>query len=298
MDLGVYYLMYLCTFAAGFMLGLSILWPRFESKARLVLDLESVGYDPNRKRKANKRSKILGLLDFLAPLNEKISPQFNRSNIEAKLSSAKVSLNMIEFMALKEVFMLALPLMFYIITLKIDIFPMIILAGLGFFFPDLWLRSRLAKRKRQLIKALPETVDILALCVSGGLDFMLAVRWLLEKSEPNPLIEELATVMYEIKMGRSRRDALKDMAKRLDLSDINSFVRTLVQADRMGTPVSEALNLLSEDARNVRFRRGERLARVAPLKLLIPLIFFILPSILIVIGGPIALRFMKMGTSF
>lgn len=301
MDLFIYYLMYFFSFGSGFMLGLSMIFPEFEPKVRLVLDFEDTrdfDYDGKAKPKKGKRSKLFALLNILAPLNEKLVPQFSRSGIEEKLSSAKVPLNMIEFLAIKEVFMFILPLAFYIIALRIDVAWMAGLAVLGFFLPDLWLRNRLISRKRQIIKALPETIDILALCVSGGLDFMLAVRWLIEKSTPNPLIEELSTVMYEMKMGRARRDSLKDMAKRVDLSDVNSFVRTLVQADRMGTPVSEALANLSEDARNVRFRRGERLARTAPLKLMLPLIFFILPSILIVVGGPIALQFFKIGSAF
>jgi len=302
MYLTLSYIMYFFAFGTGFMFSLSILFPAFEPRARLVLDFgapedNSIASGKRRSIKV-KKSKLVSLLDFLLPLNVRLRPHLTRYGIEEKLSSAKVPLTMIEFLAVKEAFMFILPLLFYIITLKVDIQWMVILAVFGFFLPDFWLRQKLIKRKRQIIKALPETVDILSLCVSGGLDFMLAVRWLIEKSSSNPLIEELSTVMYEIKVGRSRRDALRSMAKRLDLADINSFVRTLVQADRMGTPVREALEILSDDARQVRFRRGERLARTAPLKMLIPLIFFILPSILLVVAGPIALRFLNMGMKF
>jgi tight adherence protein C len=298
MELAIFYLIYFTSFASGFMLGLSILIPNLEPKVRLVLDFESLAMAEAEKRRRTQRPKFITLLDFLVPLNIKISSPFSRAGLEEKLSSAKVPLTLVEFLALKEVFMFILPLLSYIITLRVNLILMIILAVIGFFVPDLWLRAKINSRKRQIVKALPETVDILSLCVSAGLDFMLAVRWLIEKSEPNPLIEELSTVMYEIKMGRARRDALRDMSRRLDIPDVNSFVRTLVQADRMGTPVSEALAILSDDARNVRFRRGERLARTAPLKLLFPLIFFILPAILIIVGGPIFLQFMQMGARF
>ncbi|MEW6008972.1 MAG: type II secretion system F family protein [Candidatus Omnitrophota bacterium] len=300
MELVLYYTIYFAAFGSGFMLGLGLFSFQFEPKVRLVLDFENSYYDTQvqgKKYKA-KRSKLARLLNIFGPLNERIIPRFDRAGLEEKLSCAKVPLSLLEFLAVKEISMFILPLLFYIIRLKVDIVWMIILAIVGFFLPDIWLRNRIAKRKRHIIKALPETVDILSLCVSAGLDFMLAVRWLIDKSEPNPLVEELSTVMYEIKMGRSRRDALREMGKRLDLADVNTFVRTLVQADRMGTPVSEALAILSDDARNVRFRRGERLARTAPLKLLIPLIFFILPSILLVVGGPIALQFLRIGARF
>jgi tight adherence protein C len=297
MDLVIYYMIYFSAFGCGFLLGLSIVFPAFERKVKLALDFENTFAEDITATRAKqiRRPKLIGLLDFLVPLNEKLLPQFSRSGIEARLLSAKVPLTMIEFLAVKEVFMFILPLGLYIVTLKVNMPWMIGLAVLGFFLPDLWLRQRLMSRKRHMVKVLPETIDILSLCVGAGLDFMLAVRWLIEKSRPNPLVEELSTVLYEIKMGRARRDALKDMAKRLDIADINSFVRTLVQADRMGTPVSEALAILSDDARQVRFRRGERLARTAPLKLLIPLIFFILPAILLVVAGPIALQFGRIG---
>jgi len=102
-------------------------------------------------------------------------------------------------------------------------------------------------------------------------------------------------VLKEINVGKPRVEALRDMAKRLDIPDVTSFVRTLIQADRMGTPVEEAFRILSEDSRMRRFHRGERMAMTAPLKMLIPLIFCILPVILIIVAGPILIRFIKEG---
>ena len=99
-------------------------------------------------------------------------------------------------------------------------------------------------------------------------------------------------------MGKSRREALKDMSARLNIPDVSSFVRTLIQAERMGAPVSETLAIISEDSRLNRFRRAERLALQAPMKLLIPLIFFILPTVAIIVGGPIFLQFMQQGIRF
>ena len=144
----------------------------------------------------------------------------------------------------------------------------------------------------RLPKGIPETVDLLGLCVEAGLDFTSSVKWVLDKVQLNPMMEELAFVLEEIKWGKPRTQALKDMGKRLDISEISSFVQTLVQAERMGTPVSEAFLILSEDARMQRFHRGERIAMQAPIKILIPLIFCILPVIGIVVGGPILLQFM------
>lgn len=165
--------------------------------------------------------------------------------------------------------------------------------GLGYLIPDIILNRIIAKRKYAIARLLPETVDLLSLCVEAGLDFATACRWIIEKTPMNAMLEELSFVLEEIKWGKSRTQALKDMSKRLNISEVSSFVQTLVLADRMGTPVAEAFNILSEDTRMQRFHRGERIAMQAPIKILIPLIFCILPVIGIVIGAPILLDFMS-----
>jgi tight adherence protein C len=131
--------------------------------------------------------------------------------------------------------------------------------------------------------------------VGAGLDFMAAVRWIIDKVKVNPLIEELIMVLKEINVGKPRLEALRDMSKRLNISDVTSFVRALIQADRMGTPVEETFKILSEDSRMRRFHRGERQAMKAPIKMLMPLIFFILPVIMIIVAGPIIIRFITGG---
>ena len=163
------------------------------------------------------------------------------------------------------------------------------------FLPDIMLNSRVSKRKFLISRILPETIDLLGLCVGAGLDFMAAVRWVVDKVATNPMIEELTLVLKEINVGKPRVEALRDMARRVEIPDVTSFVRILVQADRMGTPVEETFRILSEDTRMRRFRRGERQAMKAPLKMLVPLIFCILPVILIIVAGPILLRFIRQG---
>jgi tight adherence protein C len=99
--------------------------------------------------------------------------------------------------------------------------------------------------------------------------------------------------LEEIKWGKPRAQALRDLAKRVEVTEVSSFVHLLIQAERMGTPVSEAFGIISEDTRLQRFREGERFAMKAPLKILIPLIFCILPVIGIIVAGPVLLTFMK-----
>ena len=171
-------------------------------------------------------------------------------------------------------------------------------AALGFVAPEMWLNMRIAKRHEAILRLLPEVIDLLALCVGAGLDFLgalnKAVMLRTFRKTSEPLLDELSVVLQEIKLGRRRFEALKDMAKRVNLPELSSFVRTLVLADRMGTPISEVLTMHAEDVRFERFQRAERMALKAPIKILIPLIFFIMPVVAIVVAGPVILQFIRM----
>jgi tight adherence protein C len=167
------------------------------------------------------------------------------------------------------------------------------LAGgfLGFFIPDFMFMSKVKAKKEAIVRVFPETIDLIDLCIGAGLDFPSSIKWVIDKSVPNPFMEQLAIVLSEIQIGRNRIDALRDMAKRLNLRDISSFVRTVIQSERMGTSVESGFRNLSEDTRNMRFQDGERYAIKASLKILFPLLFCILPVIMIVVAGPIIIKF-------
>ncbi len=234
-------------------------------------------------------------LSPFAPINEQFLKVLRtEKTLRNKMYLAKWKTSPAEFMAAKELLLVIIPLVMYLLGVKHIL--LLALGGIfGLILPDLILNSRVKKRKYRIVRILPETIDLLGLCVGAGLDFMAAVRWVVDKVKPNPMIEELILVLKEINVGKPRVEALRDMAKRVDIPDVTSFVRTLIQADRMGTPVEEAFKILSEDSRMRRFHRGERQAVKAPLKMLIPLIFCILPVILIIVAGPILIRFIKEG---
>ncbi len=178
-------------------------------------------------------------------------------------------------------------------TLIVSAEPLFALIGavFGFALPDFIMAGKIRKRKQEIIRFFPETIDLLNMSISAGADFLSAIRWTIEKSTPNPFIDQLSIVLSEIQVGKMRAEALKDMAVRLQLRDISSFVRALVQAERMGTSIEEAFENLSEDTRSLRFQEGERYAIKASLKILFPLIFCILPVIMIIVAGPIIIKF-------
>jgi tight adherence protein C len=215
--------------------------------------------------------------------------------LKMKIDAAHIRIGAQAFFNVKLLIMLVGSIVVVVLMQKFDPIIFIVVLGLGYFIPDLYLKSKITKRKKEIIRVLPETIDLLGLCIEAGLDFTNAVKWVVEKTPSTPLMEELVFVLEEIKWGKPRIQALKDMSRRLDIPEISSFVQTIIQAERMGTPVAEAFTILSEDARAQRFHRGERIALQAPIKILLPLIFFIMPVIGIVIGGPILLQFMTGG---
>lgn len=246
-----------------------------------------------QKQPRNLTKHIFFLLPVISKFLEKSKLDVK---IKYKLDAARVNLTPQQFVAMKlALIQLAGAVAFFFIS-KSN--PMVLAGGIfaGYIIPDIWLSRKAAQRRYSIARVLPETVDLLGLCVEAGLDFTTAVKWIIEKKVfSNPMIEELTLVLEEIKWGKPRSQALKDMARRLNISEVSSFVQALVQAERMGTPVSETFANISEDTRLQRYRRGERYALQAPIKILIPLIFCILPVIGIIIGGPILLQFMKGG---
>ncbi len=216
--------------------------------------------------------------------------------IAKDLGMARIPISAEEFILIKEAMILGLLwLVFAFMEPSSEGFMMglFVAVGAGYFLPEFWLKSKISKVRDAIVRELPDTVDLLGLCVNAGLDFMMALKYVIEKSSRTIIIQELQNMIQEINVGKPRRDALRDMARKYDLPDLSTFARTLIQADRMGTSVSEALNILSEDMRDARFRRGEQMAMKAPLKMLIPLLLFIFPVVAILVAGPVFLDFFQ-----
>jgi len=244
-----------------------------------------------------RRPRVYTFLSYVCPFSQKLLEKLKLDvKMKNKLDAAHVRLIASEFFNLKLLLVLSLGIPTFFLTRKFGLWPLAVVLLLGYIVPDILLQRKIAQRREKIKHFLPETVDLLGLCVEAGLDFTSALKWIIEKKVfTNPMVEELAFVLEEIKWGKPRVQALKDMSKRLNIIEVSSFVRLLIQAERMGTPVAEAFGVISEDTRMQRFRQGERFAMKAPIKILIPLIFCILPVIGIVVGGPILLKFLQGG---
>ncbi len=164
-----------------------------------------------------------------------------------------------------------------------------------FFYPQLWLKDQLKTRHRSIQRALPFVLDLLTLSVEAGMDFMSALQRNIERASLDPLSEELLRVIREIQLGKTRKEALRNMSTRVDLPDLRSVINALVQADELGVSIGAILRIQSDQIRQRRFERAEKLANEAPTKLLFPLMIFIFPSVFLVLMGPIVVQMLKQG---
>ena len=158
-------------------------------------------------------------------------------------------------------------------------------AGLGFIIPEYWLSKRIAKRGDQMVLQLPDALDLLTISVEAGLGFDAALAKVVEKME-GPLVMEFRQALAEIRMGRTRREALRDVAERADAQPISNFVGAIVQAEQLGVPIARVLQIQSQQLRVERRQRAEESAAKAPVKMLFPMVGCIFPTIFIVILGP------------
>jgi len=160
--------------------------------------------------------------------------------------------------------------------------------GLGYLLPMMWLSSKIRRRQDEIVKSLPDAMDLLTICVEAGLGFDAAMAKVAEKWE-NELSRAFGRVLQEIQLGKLRREALREMDRNMEVPDVTTFVAAVIQAEQLGVSMAKVMRIQSEQMRIRRRQRAEEKAQQAPVKMLLPLTFLIFPSILIVLLGPAAL---------
>jgi tight adherence protein C len=165
-------------------------------------------------------------------------------------------------------------------------------AAVGFMMPQLLLRSKIDRRKQAIIKKFPDALDLMSICVDAGLTFDGAMSKVDEKWD-DPLAREFGRVIHELQLGKSRRQALRDMSDRIDVSDVSSFIAAVLQADQLGVSIGKVLRIQSEQMRIRRRQRAEEKAHQAPVKMLFPMVFLIFPAMFIVLLGPAAFQIIR-----
>ncbi len=153
--------------------------------------------------------------------------------------------------------------------------------------PFIWLRDQVQKRHLDILADLPFHLDLLTLCVEAGLDFAAGVMKMVDKGRAGPLRDEFVRFLGELRIGKTRAEALEAMSERVGLQQLSSFLSALIQADRMGTGLARTLRAQAEQLRVERFQRAETKAGEAPVKMLLPLVLFIFPTIWIILAAPL-----------
>lgn len=172
------------------------------------------------------------------------------------------------------------------------------LVAVGFYLPNLWLNLKISARREQLTLGLPDALDLLVVCVEAGMGLDSAIKRVGDEMQLSNkgISEEFGLLNLELRAGKSRRDALKGLAFRTGLDDVNSLVTLLIQTEKFGTNVGQALRVHSDSMRTKRSQRAEELAAKLPVKLMFPTIFFIFPSLFVVLMGPALMRAYRLWT--
>jgi tight adherence protein C len=166
--------------------------------------------------------------------------------------------------------------------------------ALGYLAPEFWLGKRIRARSMQMVLDLPDALDLLTISIEAGLGFDAALATVVEKME-GPLVDEFRQALAEVRMGRRRRDALRDISKRADAQPVANFIGAIVQAEQLGVPMAKVLQIQSQQLRIERRQRAEEAAAKAPVKMLFPMVGCIFPTIFIVILGPAIVVLMGAG---
>ena len=165
-------------------------------------------------------------------------------------------------------------------------------AGIGYVGPEFWLGGRVRGRQKLILMQIPDALDLLTISVRAGLGFDAALGKVVEKMK-GPLVDEFRRALAEVRVGKARREALRDIVPRTEVQPLTNFIGAIIQAEQLGVSISKVLQVQSEQLRIERRQRAEEQAAQAPIKMLFPLVGCIFPSLFVVILGPALILIMQ-----
>jgi tight adherence protein C len=243
---------------------------------------------------------IRPMLDNLSKAMMRITPREMISSLENKINKAGNPGNLAvkDWVNIQAVLIVGVPILTYIVLRNSGISAGSMLlflsaeAAMGFVLPGFILGKILTARQKTILNTLPDVIDLITVIVEAGLGFDGALIKVVEK-KPGPLASEFERVLQEIKVGRKKRDALRDMAKRLDIQDFTTFIGAIIQADQFGVGIAQVLRIQSEQIRLKRKQRAQERAMKVPVKMLIPMVVFIFPTLFVVLLGPVVIKLIE-----
>jgi tight adherence protein C len=251
----------------------------------------------NKKISPLERSKS-PLTEVLSKKVDNLAKKFLPVNIIKNIEKKIITANMKGFTA-ATYFLLKIIILFFVLIFiplaglflgfQFNFGLMMLFSIIGFVFPDLILKSKIDKRHKLIIKELPNYIDLLRICIEAGMDLDGGLNKIVEKSS-GVLQEETRHAVAEVKMGKSIIDSLQDMADRINFPDFSSFITLLIQANQMGISISSILSNQSRQINLKYFQAMRARAAKIPVLILVPLVFFVLPSLLVIIMGPVIIN--------
>lgn len=261
---------------------------------------EDIKIEEKAHQKFSPKEGLISLTNKLRDHYNSTVPSRKEEEMQKKLLRAGNPFNMTvaDYYILNTVIRIAMPLLFgaYAILLGLSTIKVIILALVGFVLSfkalDLYISGKTKRRYRKALKELPDFLDILTISVEAGLGFDIALSKTIENRK-GILCSEFYTCLEEMRLGRTRREALISVKERLNFDEMISFVNSILQSEKLGVSIVQTLRARSEDERDKRKQRAEEAARKTSIQILFPLIFLIFPSIFIIVFGPAALQIIK-----
>ena len=244
------------------------------------------------------------MLDYLSKAMMRITPREMVSSLENKINKAGNHGNLAvkDWVNIQAVLVIGIPMLTYIALRNTGISAgsmllfLVAEAAMGFVLPGFILGKILTARQKKILNTLPDVIDLITVIVEAGLGFDGALIKVVEK-KPGPLAFEFDRVLQEIKVGRNKRDALREMAKRLDIQDFTTFIGAIIQADQFGVGIAQVLRIQSEQIRLKRKQRAQERAMKVPVKMLIPMVVFIFPTLFVVLLGPVVIKLIEQFSS-
>ena len=288
-------------------------WRDYQRKRTQLLDkitgkgIKSSGQEADEQTSSPVQGTKKTLLRAFGSLGERVRPENKEelSLMRTRLMMAgyRGQRGPVIFFGFKVFLTIILPAIFFVVQLFIVKTPsatmtmaiLVLLALIGFYLPNIWLRIKTDRRKEKISNGFPDALDLLVVCVEAGLGLDAAVKRVGEEMRlsSSELSEEFGILNMELQAGKLRHDALKNLALRTGLDDVNNLVTLLVQTDKFGTSVGQALRVHSEFMRTKRYQKGEEMANKLPVKILFPVILFIFPALFVVILGPAMVRIFR-----
>ncbi len=293
-----------------FLTGIILLWRDYATRRRLVKrvkestedwEVPELGSPVTLTPGVEEKNPVLRLVSALgASVRPRESHQYSAMRLKFLRADVRRLNAQAIFWGSKILLAIVLPVVFLslrIASLKTvtPAFTMaicVLLALIGFYLPDGWLERRIRRRKEVIRKGLPDALDLLVVCVEAGMGLDAAMNRVAEEIglTNKPLSDELKLFGLELRAGKQRQDAMRNMAARIDLEDINSLVTLLIQTDKFGTSLAQTLRVYSDTFRTKRFIKAEEIAAKLPVKLMFPMILFIFPALFVAILGPSVVR--------